>query len=252
MGDRGLHWGIGLGILAALAILLMPQARLEAMLVGSGVSAVLPAAAPPLGMLTRTMLAIAAFAIILAIGALLGNRRGDRTEEDDLADGVTQRPDATPIALVRAPSIAPAGADGVHASIARIEAQLAALTAQIQAVAPSGNADLGKTLRSVQALLRNPPSDPALLEAIRSIQPAHDTSEAVLARIEALEQRIVERIGDVEGRIAAVEPAAAQVAPHGNILPLPRLPVRRPTGAAAQRISRTLADIRRSIDEPGA
>jgi hypothetical protein len=253
MGDKGVRWGIGLGTLAAIVIMLLPQGSLEGVLVGSGLSSVLPAAAPPVGTLTRTMLAVAAFAIILAVAALVGNRRTDR-HVDDIDLGDVPASYRSPAVFGSSPAdasspVAGRTADGVQAALSRIETALGALSGQVQTGA---NADLAKTLRSVQALLRNPPTDPTLLEAIRSIQPAEDNRDALLARLDAFEQRVVEQLGAIETRLEAVAAAAPQTTPHGNILPLPRLPVRRPTGAAAQRISRTLADIRRSIDEPSA
>lgn len=256
MIDRDLMRGAIWSALAALVVFLIPDAILERFVVATGISSIIPAAAPPLGTTASLLLAAAVFIIGLALTSLLG-RTGDEWET---GEGYGEQADPLPAAEQTTASPMPiqtvvqtipqTGGDDLHARLSRIEAVLATLSGQIQAVVKaSPGADLGKTLRSVQALLRNPPTDPVLLEAVRSVQGGQGGPDAVLARIEALEARINERFAEMSDRLAATSRGPIDA---GYILPLPKLPTRRPTGAAAQRISRTLADIRRSIEKQSA
>lgn len=251
MDNRGLLWGIGLGVAAALIILLLPPATLEAMVVGSGLSALLPAAAPPLGTTARFMLAALAFAIPTVIGALVGSQRDD----DDLEEAFDE---ATPIPVAQ-PRSAPAvtagattaqplasrDSDDIQAALARIEAMLAELPAQTtKAVKSSPSADLDKTLRSIQRALRKRLPDPALLNAARALQ-AEAAPESLIARVEAVEARIGEQLAEINARLASL---TSSTPPEAAMPSVVRLPTRRPSGLASNRIGQTVADIRRSIE----
>jgi len=171
--------------------------------------------------------------MIGCIGGAMLARRSDW--EFDGADDV-------PLPAAPQVTVSPAGDGDLDERLARIEKTLAALPAQTtKAIKACPSADLDRTLRSIQRALRKPHSDPVLVEAVQSLQA--EGSSGLLARIETLETRFGDQLAAINARLATLdlhEPA-----------PLPRLaglPAHRPNGLAPKRISRAVADIRRSID----
>lgn len=106
--------GLVLGVLTAATFLLLPIDRLEALVLASGIPAVIAAAEPPLGFTAR--LAIALFSGLFLGGVLwfalflaLGGRTLAFGPEEELADPavpVLRRADAHPDAPPRAPLLA--------------------------------------------------------------------------------------------------------------------------------------------------
>ncbi|MGC4251630.1 MAG: hypothetical protein QM605_09270 [Sphingobium sp.] len=94
MGRRGnRNKAVALAVLggagAALAMLSMPVGLVETLIASTGISEILPAAAPPLGMTAR--LALASFAALMAIGIMGAMRREGRflaLEQEGRPDGV--------------------------------------------------------------------------------------------------------------------------------------------------------------------
>lgn len=105
-----------LGIAAAAGAALMPTARLESLVMGSGIPAILAAAEPPLGVTAR--LAIASglgvfvalfswFGLFLVLGTRsFGFRRADTMDETIVHTPVVRRADAHPDAPPRPPLLA--------------------------------------------------------------------------------------------------------------------------------------------------
>jgi hypothetical protein len=246
MSNRGLLWGLALGVLAALIILILPTSALESLVRGTGLAALLPAAAPPLGGTARFMLAALAFAVPTVIGALIGSQRDDYDRDDTIADA---RPMPVAEQMVAAPAIAPAALDAdLDTRLTRIEAALAELPSlTTRALKTSPSADLDKTLRSLQRSLRKRLPDPAVFNAIRSMQ-SEAGPEALLARLEALETRIGDQLAELNARLAALGSQGAEA----PMPPVVRLPTRRPNGLASRRLGDTVADIRRSIESLNA
>ncbi len=256
MENRGLMWGLALGVLAALTIILMSVGTLETLVTRSGLAAVLPAAQPPLGDTARYMLAALAFALPTVIGTLIGSRREEGEIEEDyaaaplpVAEQTVSRPmvgtavnTAAPVAT---PAVSPSrGSDAIDARLARIEAALAELPTQMtRAIKTSPSADLDKTLRSIQRAMRKRLPDPSVLNAVRSLQ-SDAGPEALIARIEAIEAHLGEQLAQINARLAMLGGQSAEA----PLPPLVRLPTRRPDGLASRRIGETVADIRRSIE----
>ncbi|GAA4760647.1 hypothetical protein GCM10023219_00410 [Stakelama sediminis] len=94
------------GIVAAAALLAIPRAMVERAIMASGLPAVLPAAAPPLGMTARIALAVIAGLVVagafLGATALLSGMRRGKAEKDDSMPTI-RRADAHPDAPPRAP-----------------------------------------------------------------------------------------------------------------------------------------------------
>lgn len=195
-------------------------------LIGGAVAAVL-ALLVPLGALpgsaaeSGAVAKLALAAVAFVIGYLIADRLGRRRPQFDVADD----------------------GDALEARLARIEAALVALPSQTtKAIKACPSADLDRTLRSIQRALRKPHSDPVLLEAVQSLQ--SDGPAAILARVEALETRLTEGLATLDARLALMNIGSSGEPP----LALDRLPARRPSGLAPDRIGRAVADIRRSID----
>ena len=260
MENRGLMWGLALGVLAALTIILMSVGTLETLVTRSGLAAVLPAAQPPLGDTARYMLAALAFALPTVIGTLIGSRREEGEIEEDyaaaplpVAEQTVSRPMAgtavntavNTAAPVATPAVSPSrGSDAIDARLARIEAALAELPTQMtRAIKTSPSADLDKTLRSIQRAMRKRLPDPSVLNAVRSLQ-SDAGPEALIARIEAIEAHLGEQLAQINARLAMLGGQSAEA----PLPPLVRLPTRRPDGLASRRIGETVADIRRSIE----
>jgi hypothetical protein len=204
---RGLKRGLIVGLVLAVIVFLLPDSVLGALTVGTGLAAAVPAAAPPLGMTARALLAVAAFVPGFALTFWLIRRRRNEWDIDEADFGAAplsaaeQMDSGEPVYVAPSPAVAaavpvaPVSAAPVPRDLddrlARIEVALAALPGQI---GTTGGNDL-------------------------------------LARIEALEGQISERLAAIDGRLAM---QAVQGATGG---------LRKPAQA-----DKTLADIRRTID----
>lgn len=62
-----LYGGVGVGVLAAIVVVAMPADTLESLVWNSGVAALLPVAAPPLGATARALLALGGGALFAAV-----------------------------------------------------------------------------------------------------------------------------------------------------------------------------------------
>ena len=225
MGGSAWKRGIIGGALAALIVFMLPNGWLEP--VGASLGVSLAA--------LQTMLVIAAFVAGYALGASLF-RRSDL--EFDARDDA---PPATPQPKVGAPA-APLATSELDERLARIEKQLATLPSQTtKAIKACPSADLDRTLRSIQRSLRKPHSDPVLVEAVHALQ--IDGPAGLVARIEALEARVGERLAAIEARLAS-----GNVRESTSLPLLTRVPMRRPAGLAPKRISQAVAEIRNSIE----
>lgn len=223
----GSGWKRGIvgGTLAALvAFFLVPGEWLDGAAAASSRAAIT----------VRLLLAAGAFVAGYAAGVKLASR------SDWEFDGA----DDAPLPVAPQVAVPPAGeGDGdLNERLSRIEKALAALPAQTtKAIKACPSADLDRTLRSIQRALRKPHSDPVLVETVHALQT--EAAPGLLARLEALETRIGDQLAAINARLAMLnlhEPA-----------PLPRLtnlPTRRPDGLVPKRISRAVADIKRSID----
>lgn len=251
MGNRGLLWGLTLGVLAALAIILMPAGMLENAVTQSGLAALLPAAQPPLGDTARYMLAALAFALPTMIGALIGSRRDEFDTTADYtaapvpaAEQTTVKPAAAATPAATYGAALDHGTENIGDRLARIEAALAELPTQMtRAIKTSPSADLDKTLRSMQRAMRKRLPDPAVFNALRSLQ-SEAGPEALIARIEAIETHLGEQLAQINARLAVLGAQPDEI----PLPPVVRLPTRRPNGLASRRIGETVADIRRSIE----
>lgn len=239
MGNRGFVWGLGVGALLALIVLLLPVGTLESFVSRTGLAGALPAAAPPLGTTARIMLALLAFALPTLIGALIGHDRS-YTEMDADSDTaplpVAQQTTIEP--MVATSAVASPRNHDVEARLVQIEARLAELPGQI-ATSPSSR-DLDRVMRSIQRSLRKRLPDPAVFNAVRALQDGPGP-EALLARLDALETRLADRLADIEARLGS---ASAPLPQTGTVLRLPR---RRPNDLEARRLGETVASIRQSM-----
>jgi hypothetical protein len=221
----GSGWTRGLigGAVGALLALLVPGAWLDGPGAASGAGA---------GVL-RIVLVLLGFAAGYVAGARLF--RPQDWQFDGADDGA--RPSAGPAVATSA-----AGPTDLDERLERIEKALASLPSQTtKAIKACPSADLDRTLRSIQRALRKPHSDPVLVEAVHALQ--SDGPAGLLARVEALETHLTERLAAIDARLAMlnVNETAAPMPPL-------RLRVRRPEGLAPKRVGQALADIRRSMD----
>ena len=225
MGGSAWKRGIISGALAALIVILLPNDWLEPVGAALGVSLVI----------LQTLLVIAAFVAGYALGASLFRRSDLEFDTRDDAPLAASQP-------MVATTAQPSAQTELDERLARIEKQLATLPAQTtKAIKACPSADLDRTLRSIQRALRKPHSDPVLVEAVHSLQA--DGPTGVVARLEALETHINERLAAIEARLTGS---------HGrDSAPLPlltRATMRRPAGLAPKRISQAVADIRNTMD----
>ena len=223
MGSGWKRGMIGGALAALLAFFLVPGDWLDGGAGASGLSA----------LTVRLLLATGAFVAGYAAAVKLAPR------SDWEFDGADDAPLAPPMQ----PSVSTAGGSGLlDARLERIETALATLPAQTtKAIKACPSADLDRTLRSIQRALRKPHGDPALIEAVQSLQA--DGLTGLTSRIEALETRIGDQLSAINARLAVLnlhEPAP--------LPPLAALPARRPDGLVPKRISRAVAEIKRSID----
>jgi hypothetical protein len=209
--------GIIGGALAALLALFIPGEWLERLGAAAGLE--VPA--------VRVLVGLAAFVAGWVAGAKLASRRDwefDKADDFDLPAAQT-------------PPV-----NELEERMARIEKALTTLPAQTtKAIKACPSADLDRTLRSIQRALRKPHSDPVLVEAIQALR--DEGATGVVARLEALEARIGERLAAIDARLASLN-----LGEPGTVLPLDHLPSRRPNGLAPKRIGRAVADIKRAID----
>lgn len=208
--------GGALGALIAAAFLLMPIGRLEALVIASGIPAVIAAAEPPLGFTAR--LAIALFSGLFAGGLLwfalflaFGQRMLAIGPEEELVDPaipVLRRADAHPDAPPRAPLLATRelgtpflevrakAQQAAPEPIAEIEAELplpADLDMPLAAYAPAALARaprFGPGERIATFDLPVPPPAPA---APPRPAPARDKEATITALLERLERGVVDR-----------------------------------------------------------
>lgn len=224
MGGSAWKRGIIGGALAALVVILLPNDWLEPIGASLGVGLVV----------LQTLLVIAAFVAGYALGASLFRRSDLEFDTRDDAPLAVSQPSVAATVLPPEPA-------ELDERLARIERQLATLPAQTtKAIKACPSADLDRTLRSIQRALRKPHSDPVLVEAVHSLQA--DGPAGVVARLEALETRVGERLAAIEARLAGANVREA---------PLPlltRATMRRPAGLAPKRISQVVADIRNTMD----
>jgi len=211
---RGLKRGLLGGLLLALIVFFLPDGLLGALTVGSGLASVLPAAAPPLGTTARLMLALLALLIGFALTFWLVRRSRPSWDVDDSADAeplpAFEQMVTSPGPLAardEAPALAPAATrvadtSQIDARLSRVEAAIADMPAQI-------SRELG-----------NAPGDA--------------DAATILARVEALETQIGDRLAAIDAKLAA---------PNGPALGGPARLLRAPA-----RLGDTLANIRRSLD----
>lgn len=214
------------GGLAALGVVVMPDAALETLVMGSGLPAVLASAEPPLGLTARAGLALGAGGFIavvtwLALFVLLGMRgislsaRRAAFGTDEVTAPVVRRADAHPDAPPRPPLLAtrdlgdPFSETLVAApATAPVEAPV---SAPISIARPLGGVDeearAGKPLGSPV---------PASVEAARPLRLVAETvgsPAAATAPVPPVEQPLPQ---DLEQPLAAFDPSA--------ILPVPMPP----------------------------
>ncbi|MFC3713285.1 hypothetical protein ACFOMD_11920 [Sphingoaurantiacus capsulatus] len=212
----GLKRGLFIGLVLAAIIFFLPDGVLGAITVGIGLASVLPAAAPPLGMTARGLLAFAAFlpAFLLTLW-LIRRRRNEWDVDDDyepapLSAAEQMDSGETITEPAYAPPLAPPAVYPAPEVIAPVApARLAA--------APS---DLDDRLSRIEAAL--------------AALPGQIGGGDVLARVEALEAQISERLAAIDGRLA-------MQGVQGSVGGL-----RKPANA-----EKTIADIRRSIEGGG-
>ncbi len=210
---RGLKRGLFAGLVLAAIIFFLPDGVLGSITVGTGIASMVPAAAPPLGMTARALLAIAAFlpAFLLTFW-LIRRRRNEWDIDDDFepaplsaaeqmdsGETITEPAYAPPPPLTAAEPMAP-------------------VTPARAAVVPN---DLDDRLSRIEAAL--------------AALPGQIGGGDVLARVEALEAQISERLAAIDGRLAM---QGVQGATAGEL--------RKPANA-----EKTIADIRRSIEGGG-
>lgn len=181
------------------------------------------------------------FRLLLAAGAFVAGYAAAvklATRSDWEFDGA----DDAPLSAGPQVTIPPAGDRDLNERLARIETALATLPAQTtKAIKTCPSADLDRTLRSIQRALRKPHGDPVLIEAVQSLQAEGLTG--LTTRIEALETRIGDQLAAINARLAVLNLNEPTRLPR-----LADLPARRPDGLVPKRISRAVAEIRRSID----
>lgn len=98
--------GVTAGLIVALVAALLPSAYLEALIDGSGIAAIMPVAAPPLGVTARAVLALGGGVALAAVtGTVLYLLAGTgKPSPQSAADGpVVRRADAHPDAPPRRP-----------------------------------------------------------------------------------------------------------------------------------------------------
>lgn len=276
-------------VAAALIVMVLPTSLLEAFIARVQLTTLLPQAAPPLGATARALLAALAFALSLGIGLLVIRLVGDGASSylgahaaspalpevnppmphlelgpammpiptepviDDHATGPEPDAAVTPEPPVTA---APTVTDHVAEltdAIRRLEATVAALPDLVQrAVKAGASADLTKTLKSIQSLLRHPQSDPALVDALRALHPNGEATAPsvadLVARIEAHEQRVTGQLSAIADRMADLIALQAEAArtPMPDIPPAPRIA----DPEKARRLSSAIADVRRLMERP--
>jgi len=208
---RGLKRGLAGGLLLAIIVFFLPDSLLGGLTVGTGLASVLPAAAPPLGMKARLLLAVVALLIGFALTFWLVRRSRPSWDVDDSSFDdeplpayeqmvVSPGPPASDDAAPPTPSAArQAVPSDIDARLARIEAALAAMSKQ---------------------------------SATATDQPA--LAGDVLTRLETLEAKIGERLAAIEARL---DTPGVDTSVEGA------RPLRASPG-----VGRKLADIRRSLD----
>lgn len=207
---RGLKRGLLGGLLLAVIVFFLPDSLLGGLTVGTGLASVLPAAAPPLGMKARLMLAVVALLIGFGLTFWLVRRSRPSWDVDDSSFDdeplpayeqmvVSPGPPASAVDAPPAPAVAPQSMPSdLDARLARIEAALAEMTKRPSIAAP----------------------DSAV-------------SDDIGVRLDALEAQMGERLAGIEARLSAediVSPAGAR----------PR--------RVSKDVGRKLADIRRTLD----
>ncbi|MDO9487867.1 MAG: hypothetical protein Q7J32_05790 [Sphingomonadaceae bacterium] len=210
---RGLKRGLLGGLLLALIVFFLPDGLLGAVTVGTGLASVLPAAAPPLGTTARLLLAVVALLFGFALTFWLVRRSRPSWDVDDSTDAeplpAFEQMVVSPAPLMAraddaATPVSPRTVDtsGIDARLSRLEAAIADVPAQIARAAKAA--------------------------------PAGDDTASVLARVEALETQLGERLADIDARLATGDVTAPGYAPR---------PLRTPA-----HIGDALANIRRTID----
>lgn len=205
---RGLKRGLLGGLLLAVIVFFLPDSLLGALTVGTGLASVLPAAAPPLGMKARLLLAVVALLIGFALTFWLVRRSRPSWDVDDSSF------DDEPLPAYEQMVVSP----GPPASAADAPPPPA-----VAAAAPrtSGPSDLDARLARIEAALADMAKQPAL-------------GGEVVTRLETLEGQIGERLAAIEARLHA-QPVDTTVE---GARPL----------RASPGVARKLADIRRSLD----
>lgn len=210
---RGLKRGILGGLLLAIIVIFLPDGVLGAVTTGTGLASVLPAAAPPLGMKARLLLS--GIALLIGFGFTVWLVRRSRPAWD-----VDYSTDAEPLPAYEQMVVSPA--------------YVAPPVAAAPMASPAAdNRELDGRLTRIEASLADVPAQ--IARALAGSAPAADENAKLLARIDALEAQIGERLAAVDARLAA-EDVQSDGAPYRSRLRSPK------------RISRTLANIRRSID----
>lgn len=213
---RGLKRGILGGLLLAVITFFLPDGLLGAITVGTGLSSIVPQTAPPLG--TTARLLLAAVALLIGFGLTLWLVRRSRPTWD-----VDDSTDAEPLPAYEQMGVSPATYAAPAAAAA--SAAPAPVTTPV-----ADNRELERRLSRIEASLADVPAQ--ISRALAGAPPAAD----LLARIDALETQIGERLAMIDARLAAESDAGEDGASYRSSLRSPK------------RIGRTLANIRRSID----
>lgn len=209
---RGLKRGLLGGLLLAVIVFFLPDGLLGAVTVGTGLASVLPAAAPPLGTTARLLLAVMALLIGFALTFWLVRRTRPSWDVDDSTD-------AEPLPAYEQMVVSPA----------TLAPRTGAVPATPPATVRANDSDMDVRIARVEATIADVRAQ--ISRALGST-PGGGDKEAILARVEALEVQI----GD---RLAAIDDRLSEGVGSGS----PRQSIRGTNG-----IGRTLADIRRSLD----
>lgn len=178
---KGMKRGLLVGLLLAVIVFLLPDGVLGGITVGTGLAALLPQAAPPLGTTARLALAFIGLLVGFVATFLLLRRRRPEWDYDENTD-------AAPLS----------------ASEQMVVAPVIITPPQTPVVAPPGapvDAKLDERLARIEALLADVSPQPA----------GTDASAALLERVATLETQIGGQLAAIEARLARPETAGSNV-----------------------------------------
>lgn len=209
---RGLKRGILGGLLLAIIVFFLPDGLLGAVTVGTGLASVLPAAAPPLGTTARLLLSVIALLIGFALTFWLVRRSRPAWDVDDSTD-------AEPLSAAEQMVVSPA---------------YAMPQASAPATAAVNDRELDRRLARIEAAITDVPGQ--ISRALAGSAPAASDQASLLARIDALEVQIGERLAAIDSRLSEGG-GDADGRPYPSTL------------RASKRTSPSLANIRRTLDD---